>query len=89
VAGDSGVTGPTLVERLRAIAQKEPPLGRAAVTARALEAADALDALAAEPGLAGRLASSLESMPEAVAAYKGLATARGPLIDALRARDGA
>lgn len=48
-----------------------------------------LDALAAEPGLAGRLAISLESMPEAVADYKGLAAARGPLIDALRARDGA
>jgi hypothetical protein len=42
------MTDPTLVERLRAIAQKEPPLGRAAVTARALEAADALDAIAAE-----------------------------------------
>jgi hypothetical protein len=31
----------------------------------------------------------LESMPEAVADYKGLAAARGPQIDALRARDGA
>jgi len=48
-----------------------------------------LDALADEPGLAGRLASSLESLPEAVADYKGLAAARAPLIDALRARDGA
>lgn len=48
-----------------------------------------LDALAADPGLAARLATSLESMPEAVAAYKGLATVRGPLVAALRARDGA
>lgn len=48
-----------------------------------------LDALAAEPGLAARIATSLESMPEAVAAYKGLAAARLPLVKALRACDGA
>jgi hypothetical protein len=44
-----------------------------------------LDALAARPGIAPRLARALETMPEPLAAYKGLETARGGLIAALRA----
>jgi len=44
-----------------------------------------LDALAARPGIAPRLARALETMPDALAAYKGLETARGGLIAALRA----
>ena len=44
-----------------------------------------LDALAALPGVASRLARALETMPEPLAAYKGLDSARGGLVAALRA----
>ena len=44
-----------------------------------------LTALVANAGLAARLAESLRSMPEPIATYKGLATARHPLAVALNA----
>ena len=47
-----------------------------------------LDALAAQDGIARRLAESLESMPEAVATYKGLSVARAGLVRRLRGVDG-
>ena len=45
-----------------------------------------LTELAADSSLAARLAGVLRSMPAEIAAYKGLATARGPLADLLEAR---
>ncbi len=44
-----------------------------------------LDALTREPAIAARLARALETMPEAVAVYKGVATARSGLAAKLRA----
>lgn len=44
-----------------------------------------LDALAAQPGVAPRLARALESMPPEIAAYKGITAARGPLAALLLA----
>ena len=44
-----------------------------------------LDELCALPGIAGRLARALATMPEDVASYKGLAAARGRLVQLLTA----
>lgn len=43
-----------------------------------------LDALAAVPGLAPRMARALATMPEDIAVYKGLTCCRSPLAEALR-----
>jgi len=44
-----------------------------------------LNDIVVEPGAAQRIAHVLQTMPEAVAVYKGIADARGPLIEQLRA----
>lgn len=45
-----------------------------------------LDEAAALPGMNDRIARALQTMPEAVACYKGLSLARGALVTALRQR---